>query len=250
MPKLSYPQALTAVEIQNNLNLVRNKIDAACRASGRSVESVRLLPVSKTVPAERLRLACEAGIFLLGENKVQEAYTKWQTLQNTPLKWAIIGHLQTNKTKYVAKFATEFQALDSLKLAESLERRLQHEGRALDVFIQVNTSNEVQKYGINPDEAESFLRALSAYSSLKIRGLMTLAVFSSNQDAVRACFTRLRKLRDQLQQIQPQISELSMGMSGDFALAIAEGATTVRIGQAIFGTRSTPDSEYWPMANH
>lgn len=236
MPK-SYPQALTSIEIQTNLNIVRTQIKAACNIANRSAESVRLLPVSKTIPAERLRLAHAAGISILGENKIQEAYNKWQILQDTPLKWAVIGHLQTNKAKYVAKFASEFQALDSLKLAEILDRRLQHEGRSLDVFIQVNTSNEAQKYGINPERGEDFLRALSVYSSLKPRGLMTLAVFSADQIVVRECFIRLRQLRDQLQQIHPQVSELSMGMSGDFALAIAEGATTVRIGQAIFGTR-------------
>ena len=242
-----YPQATTAAEIIANLAAIQARINAACAACGREPDEVRLLPVSKTVPAERLHFAYDAGIRLLGENKVQEAYDKWQALAALEgLQWAVIGHLQSNKVKYVARFAAEFQALDSLEIAEALDRRLQQEGRSLDVFIQINTSDEPQKYGMAPDAADAFIRALPAYSALRPRGLMTLALFSDDHEAVRRCFVRLRELRDRLQQQNPAVAELSMGMSGDFELAIAEGATTVRVGQAIFGARKTPDSEYWP----
>ena len=242
-----YPQATTAAEITANLASIQARIHAACAACGRDPAEVRLLPVSKTVPAERLHFAYDAGIRLLGENKVQEAYDKWQALAALEgLQWAVIGHLQSNKVKYVARFAAEFQALDSLEIAEALDRRLQQEGRSLDVFIQINTSDEPQKYGMAPDAADAFIRALPAYSALRPRGLMTLALFSDDHEAVRRCFVRLRELRDRLQQLNPAVAELSMGMSGDFELAIAEGATTVRVGQAIFGARKTPDSEYWP----
>ena len=242
-----YPQATTAAEITANLASIQARINAACAACGRNPAEVRLLPVSKTVPAERLHFAYDAGIRLLGENKVQEAYDKWQALSALDgLQWAVIGHLQSNKVKYVARFAAEFQALDSLDIAEALDRRLQQEGRSLDVFIQINTSDEPQKYGMAPDAAEAFIRALPAYSALRPRGLMTLALFSDDHEAVRRCFVRLRELRDRLRETNPAIAELSMGMSGDFELAIAEGATTVRVGQAIFGARRTPDSEYWP----
>ena len=242
-----YPQATTAAEIIANLAAIQARINAACAACGREPDEVRLLPVSKTVPAERLHFAYDAGIRLLGENKVQEAYDKWQALADLDgLNWAVIGHLQSNKVKYVARFAAEFQALDSLEIAESLDRRLQQEGRSLDVFVQVNTSDEPQKYGMTPDAADAFIRALPAYSALRPRGLMTLALFSDDHEAMRRCFVRLRDLRDRLQQQNPAVAELSMGMSGDFELAIAEGATTVRVGQAIFGARKTPDSEYWP----
>lgn len=242
-----YPQATTAAEITANLASIQARIHAACAACGRDPAEVRLLPVSKTVPAERLHFAYDAGIRLLGENKVQEAYDKWQALSALPgLQWAVIGHLQSNKVKYVARFAAEFQALDSLDIAEALDRRLQQEGRSLDVFIQINTSDEPQKYGMAPDAAEAFIRALPAYSALRPRGLMTLALFSDDHEAVRRCFIRLRELRDRLRDVNPALEELSMGMSGDFDLAIAEGATTVRVGQAIFGARKTPDSEYWP----
>ena len=242
-----YPQATTAAEITANLAHINARIAAACAACGREPDEVRLLPVSKTVPAERLHFAYDAGIRLLGENKVQEAYDKWQALTALDgLEWAVIGHLQSNKVKYVARFAAEFQALDSLDIAEALDRRLQQEGRSLDVFIQINTSDEPQKYGMTPDAADAFIRALPAYSALRPRGLMTLALFSDDHEAVRRCFVRLRELRDRLRETNPAIAELSMGMSGDFELAIAEGATTVRVGQAIFGARRTPDSEYWP----
>lgn len=242
-----YPQATTAAEIIANLAAIQARINAACAACGREPDEVRLLPVSKTVPAERLHFAYDAGIRLLGENKVQEAYDKWQALAALEgLQWAVIGHLQSNKVKYVARFAAEFQALDSLDIAESLDRRLQQEGRSLDVFVQVNTSDEPPKYGMTPDAADAFIRALPAYSALRPRGLMTLALFSDDHEAVRRCFVRLRELRDRLRETNPAIAELSMGMSGDFELAIAEGATTVRVGQAIFGARRTPDSEYWP----
>ena len=242
-----YPQATTAAEITANLASIQARIHAACAACGRDPAEVRLLPVSKTVPAERLHFAYDAGIRLLGENKVQEAYDKWQALADLDgLNWAVIGHLQSNKVKYVARFAAEFQALDSLDIAEALDRRLQQEGRSLDVVIQINTSDEPQKYGMAPDAAEAFIRALPAYSALRPRGLMTLALFSDDHEAVRRCFIRLRDLRDRLRDVNPALEELSMGMSGDFELAIAEGATTVRVGQAIFGARRTPDSEYWP----
>lgn len=149
----------------------------------------------------------------------------------------------------MAQFASEFQALDSLRLAEALDRRLQAEGRALDVFVQVNTSGEPSKYGLAPDDVAAFIRALPAYSALRVRGFMTLALFSSEAERVRQCFVLLRGLRDRLRQKAPagiNLDELSMGMSGDFEIAIEEGATLVRVGQAIFGARALPDSHYWP----
>ena len=245
-----YPQALTLADFQHNLAAVQARMAAACQRAGRDAGSVRLLPVSKTQPADRLRLAHAAGCRMLGENKVQEAWGKWEALQDlTDLRWSVIGHLQTNKAKLVARFACEFQALDSLRLAEALDRRLQAEGRALDVFVQVNTSGEASKYGLAPEAVPAFLQALPAMSALRVRGLMTLALFSHDSARVRQCFVRLRRLRDQLRQSAPagmSLEELSMGMSGDFDIAIEEGATVVRVGQAIFGARAVPDQHYWP----
>ncbi len=200
-----------------------------------------------------IRLSYAAGLRFLGENKVQEAWSKWEAMSDlADLRWSVIGHLQTNKAKLVARFASEFQALDSPRLAEALDRRLQAEGRSLDVFVQVNTSGEASKYGLSPDDVPGFLRALPAYSALRVRGLMTLALFSSEAVRVRQCFILLRTLRERLRQEAPagiDLAELSMGMSGDFEIAIEEGATVVRVGQAIFGARSLPDSHYWPTKN-
>ncbi len=247
-----WPQAESVEEIRGNLQTVRERIAAACRRVGRDPAEVRLLPVSKTKPESSIRLAYAAGCRMLGENKPQEAFHKWEaTTDLADLGWSIIGHLQTNKAKLVARFASEFQALDSLRVAEALERRLQLEGRSLDVFVQVNTSGEASKYGLPPDEVEGFLRKLPAFSALRVRGLMTLAILSAEPARVRQCFALLRHLRDRLRQTAPdgiQLDALSMGMSGDYEIAIEEGATVVRVGQAIFGARATPDSHYWPDA--
>ncbi|MDO5290960.1 MAG: YggS family pyridoxal phosphate-dependent enzyme [Pseudomonadota bacterium] len=247
-----YPQAATLADVQRNLAAVQARMAAACQRAGRDAASVRLLPVSKTQPQERLRLAYAAGCRQLGENKVQEAHGKWQALQDLPgLRWSVIGHLQTNKAKLVARFAHEFQALDSLRVAEALDRRLQAEGRGLNVLVQVNTSGEASKYGLPPQDVPAFIRALPAFSALRVRGLMTLAVFSRDPAQVRPCFARLRQLRDALRHSAPAgvaLDELSMGMSGDYEIAIEEGATVVRVGQAIFGARPLPDSHYWPGA--
>ena len=236
--------AETVDEFRRNLADVHARIAAACAKAGRHPASVRLLPVSKTVSAERIRNAHAAGCRMLGENKVQEAHRKWQALSDLPdLRWAIIGHLQTNKAKQLAEFASEFQALDSLRVAGALDKRLQALGRSLDVLVQVNSSGEESKFGLPPDEVEGFVKQLPAFSSLRVRGLMTLALFSDDPTKVRPCFVRLRELRDRLRQDAPDgitMDELSMGMSGDYELAIEEGSTIVRVGQAIFGARRNP----------
>jgi len=228
---------------------IQARIAAACRGAGRDPASVRLLPVSKTVPAERVRLAFAAGLAEFGENKVQEANAKSEALADLPVRWSVIGHLQTNKAKHLARFAHEFQALDSLRVAEALDRRLQIEGRGLDVFVQVNSSGEASKFGLPPEEVLAFVQQLPAFRALRVRGLMTLAVFSLDPERVRPCFRLMAALRERLRQEGPagcSFEELSMGMSGDFELAVEEGATAVRVGQAIFGPRPLPDSHYWP----
>ncbi|WP_029073692.1 YggS family pyridoxal phosphate-dependent enzyme [Kaistia adipata] len=229
-----------------NLRGVHERIAEACRRSGRTLDDVRLMPVTKTVPAHILRLAYAAGISDFGENKLQEARDKRAVLEDLEIHWCIIGHLQTNKVKYLVRFAREFHALDSFRLAEELNRRLETEGRDLDVFVQVNTSAEESKYGLQPDELLPFVERLSEYPRLKPRGLMTLAIFSSDMERVRACFRLLRDLRDRAVAVHPGLTQLSMGMSGDFEVAIEEGANVVRVGQAIFGARPTGDAFYWP----
>lgn len=239
-----------AATLRDNVAAIRERIAMACRRADRDPADVRLLPVTKTVDEARLRVAHAIGLREFGENKVQEAQAKSEAMADLKgLRWALIGHLQTNKAKHVARFASEFQALDSLRVAEALDAQLQKQGRAIDVLVQVNTSGEASKFGLPPDEVEAFVSQLPAFHSLRVRGLMTLALFSPDEALVRPCFVRLRELRDRLRQETPDgiaMDELSMGMSGDFELAIAEGATTVRVGTAIFGSRATPDSDYWP----
>ncbi len=244
-----YPTANSIEEFRRNLDAVQGRIAAAAERAGRSADEVRLLPVSKTVPEERVRMAIAAGMHQLGENKVQEAKRKHANLIDENVAWSVIGHLQTNKAKDVAAFAAEFQALDSLRVAEALDRRLQAAGRSLDVYVQVNTSAEESKYGLAPDEVPAFLRQLPHYASLKVQGLMTLALFTSDVERVRACFVRLRELRDRSRDNEPDLlgpGGLSMGMSGDYEVAVEEGATCVRVGQAIFGARTLNEDHYWP----
>lgn len=244
-----YSTAATAEDFRINIAEVNRRIDSAAARAGRESSEIELLPVSKTVPQERIRAAVAAGCHKLGENKVQEAFRKSDEMADLDIEWAVIGHLQSNKSRDVAKFASEFQALDRLKVAAALDRRLEAAGRSLDVYAQVNTSGEESKFGMPPEELLNFLRELRQFPTLKLQGLMTLAVFSSDSDRVRTCFQRLRVLRDRAQETDPELigsGKLSMGMSGDFEVAIEEGANCVRVGQAIFGKRALPDSYYWP----
>ncbi len=247
----SYPSAETLAELRYNLDHVKARIAAASQRAGRS-DAIRLIPVSKTVNEARMRLAHAAGCSEFGENKVQEAQRKSHVMADLPdLRWVMVGHLQSNKARQLAQFACEFQALDKLNVATLLDRHLQAAGRSMDVLVQVNTSNETSKYGLPPDEVAAFVRQLPAFSALRVRGLMTLALHSPDPERVRPCFASLRELRERLRQDAPDgvvMDDLSMGMSGDFELAIEEGATTVRVGQAIFGARALPDSYYWPVA--
>ncbi len=239
--------------VTDNLATVRNKISAAAERAGRKPEAVRLVLVTKTVAPERIALALQSGQRDLGENKVQEGLKKSEALADKNIRWSMIGHLQTNKVKDVLRFAAEVQSLDRLSLAVALEKRLQQFGRSLDVLVQVNTSAEASKYGLAPEEVLPFLRELPAFSTLKPKGFMTLATFTHDENEVRRCFQLLREIRERARDTTPQgaaLAELSMGMSGDYAWAIEEGATIVRVGQAVFGPRALPDSYYWPQSEN
>lgn len=225
-------------DIAARLAAVRAGIDEAATAAGRSPSDIRLLPVTKTVSEDRLRAAHAAGIHEMAENRVQEVTRKAAALADLGIDWVVIGHLQTNKARDVAALASEFQALNSLRLADALERRLAAVERHLSVYVQVNSSGEESKTGLPPQEVLPTLEALASYEHLRIQGLMTIAAHTDNQDRIRECFVLTRELRDAaLREGTAGPGLLSMGMSGDYALAIAEGATTVRVGSAIFGAR-------------
>lgn len=228
---------------------LRARIDAACRRAGRDPAEVALLPVSKTFDAGVIRQAVALGYTRFGENKVQEIRDKSAPLADCGVDWVMIGHLQTNKARDVARLAAEVQSLDRLELAQALDRRLQKEGRAIDVLVQVKTSVEPSKYGLPPEELEGLLREVARLDTLRVRGLMTLAIHSPSADAVRACFRTLRECRDRMRGLGIEgvsLERLSMGMSGDFECAIEEGSTEVRIGTAFFGAREYGDAYYWP----
>ena len=230
---------------------VQARIVASARRADRDPAEIRLLPVTKTMGDEPITWLAEsaAGIGLVGENKAQEARTKAELFDGLGLRWAMIGHLQTNKVNQVVGSATELHSLDRLSLAEKLDRRLQTVGESLDVFVQVNSSGEESKYGLEPADVLAFTKAIRSFDSLRVRGLMTLAVFSEDTAQVRRCFESMADLRDRLRQDGPDptwFNELSMGMSGDYELAIEFGATTVRVGQGIFGARDLGPDYYWP----
>lgn len=245
-----YPSSCTVGDFQLNYRAVVRRIEAACLKAGRNPLQVRLLPVSKTQNESTIRTAHVAGLSWFGENKVQEAQRKARAMSDLPdLRWAMIGHLQTNKARQVARFASEFHGLDSLRVAQALDIGLQLERRQLDVYVQVNTSMESSKHGLHPDGVADFLSDLQGFRSLRVRGLMTMAMLTTDTGMVRECFARLRRCRDSVKSQLPstiRVDELSMGMSGDLEIAIEEGSTVVRVGQALFGPRALNDSSHPP----
>lgn len=228
--------------ISTRIAALRARIDELSLASGRPVGSVALLPVSKTFGVDAIQEAIAAGMRRFGENKAQDIRDKSGQLAANDVQWVMIGHLQTNKARDIARYAHEIQSLDRQPLADALQKRLQLEGRTLDALVQIKTSNEPSKFGLDPAELEDFLVYLSSNApSLRVKGLMTMAINDPDPQAVQDCFRRLRELRDVMdKKAIPgiELDRLSMGMSADYDLAIAEGATEVRIGSAIFGDRS------------
>ena len=220
------------VDIRRNVEGVQAAIERACRWCGRDPREVLLIAVSKTVDLERIRLAVEAGVPALGENRVQEAKEKVATLGH-PVPWHLIGSLQTNKAKEAARIFDCIQSVDRLELAHELDRRAQAAGRVVDGLLQVNLGEEPQKGGLPPAEVKAVLDQVAALQGLRIRGLMAIPPLVPDAEAARPYFRRLRELRDAV-----GLEHLSMGMSGDFEVAIDEGATMVRVGTAIFGPRA------------
>lgn len=227
-------------ELLDRFAAVRERADAACRSVGRDPGEVRVLPVSKTHGTGAIGELYRAGERAFAENKVQEADSKATELAELNIDWVLIGHLQSNKARDAARFAAEFQALDSLKLAAELQKRLDAADRTMKVLVQLNSSGEEQKFGIGPEQVVDFAVELKSFERLDPVGLMTLAVDSPDSEQVSACFAQVvqaqQRLRDD-DRVEASFDDLSMGMSNDFELAIAHGATTVRVGSAIFGAR-------------
>jgi hypothetical protein len=228
------------MELKQRLEQVRERIRQACESCNRDADSVRLVAVSKTIAAGTVKEAIEAGVTILGENYVQEAREKFKALVRYPVSWHFIGHLQSNKAKYVVRLFDLIHSVDSFKLARELNKQAEKVGKIQQILVQVNISAENTKAGTSADEAPGLISEISQLENLSIRGLMTMPPYFYQPEKVKPFFAALRQLRDQIKaQSLPNVSldELSMGMTGDFEVAIQEGATLVRIGTAIFGER-------------
>jgi pyridoxal phosphate enzyme (YggS family) len=227
-------------EITRNLMAVQQWITETCTRCGRDSNAVRMIAVTKTVSAETVQVAIQAGTVLFGENYIQEAREKCGMLAEYPVSWHFIGHLQTNKAKYAVKLFDLIHTVDSLRLATELDREARKIGKVQKILIQVNIGKEASKSGIDAESAEMLIRSLAAFPNLSVRGLMVIPPFFDEPERVRPHFKGLRELRDSLNKsgiAGVSLDELSMGMTGDFEAAIEEGATMVRIGTAIFGER-------------
>ena len=236
-------------EIEVHIKQIQNRINAACEKSGRDSHSVQLLLATKTVNPDRIKTAIKLGYTLIAENKIQELKEKFEALQDTPHHSHFIGHLQTNKIKEILKYNVAcVQSVDRLDLAQKLQNKLEAEDKNIDILVQVNTSQEESKFGISPEQALDLVREISKLNRIQIKGLMTIGLFSDDEVKVRSCFQLLKSIQENIiQENIPgvEMTELSMGMSGDLEIAIEEGATIIRVGTAIFGERIYPDSYYW-----
>jgi len=232
------------MSIFGNIATVRERIGAAARRAGRSLEDIALMAVSKTQPAEHIREAYEAGLRVFGENRVQEFANKVNALRDLHnAEWHMIGHLQTNKAVRTAELFRAVDSVDSLKLAEKLDAAARALGRKLDVLVEINVGGEEAKSGAAPDSPalDELLMAAPRLEALVFRGLMTVPPFSDDPQGARPYFRELHELRDEIAARKlPAITmdQLSMGMSHDFEVAIEEGSTCVRVGTAIFGERA------------
>lgn len=229
--------SVTSTDIRANLERVHASIAAACRRAGRSPSDVLLVAVSKTMPIERVAAAIEAGVAALGENRVQEAKEKIESLGH-PVPWHLIGHLQSNKARDAVRLFDCIQSVDGLDLAAEIDRRAHAEGRAVDALVEVNLAEEPQKDGVRPGDLKALLDAMGALGHVRVRGLMAIPPAAEDPEATRPHFRRLRELRD-----LAGLAHLSMGMSADYAVAVEEGATIVRVGTAIFGPRATQSTQ-------
>ncbi len=226
--------------LKENLQEVEKRIAAACMRAGRRREDVTLIAVSKTKPVDMLREAYDLGIRVFGENKVQELTEKYDRLPED-IRWHMIGHLQTNKVKYIVGKTELIHSVDSLKLAEMIEKESQKHGCVTDILVEVNVAEEESKFGLRMEEVIPFIEKIVQYPHINVRGLMTIAPFVENPEENRTIFADLHKLYVDIKEKNIDngtVSILSMGMTNDYEVAIEEGATMVRIGTGIFGARN------------
>ncbi len=228
--------------IAENIFKIKQRIREACLRVGRNPDEVTIVAVTKTVSVDRIKEAINSGIIDIGENRVQELLEKRGLIDVDSIRWHFVGHLQTNKVKYIVDFIHLIHSVDSLKLALEIDKRARKINKVIDVLIEVNTSGEKTKYGAKPDEVVELVKQISeSCDFVRIKGLMTVAAFLPNPEDIRPMFKLLRELRDEVAKFNfrnVEMKHLSMGMSNDFEVAVEEGATLVRIGTAIFGPRN------------
>ena len=222
--------------IKENLLRVTEKIGKAAQKAGRNPAEIKLVTVSKTVEVGRIKEAIEAGVTILGENYVQEAQKKIEEIGH-PVAWHFIGHLQSNKAKYAIRLFDMIHSVDSIPLAEELNRKAEKEGLTIKVMIEVNLSGETSKFGTEEEKAFDVARKISNLQNLSLMVLMTMPPYFDNPELSRPYYIQLRELKGNMAREGMLLKELSMGMSNDFEVAIEEGATYVRVGTAIFGAR-------------
>jgi len=223
--------------IQKNFNELINEIDDISKKCGRNTEEIKLVAVSKTFPVSNIEEIIETGHNIFGENKAQEIRDKMEVFQGKDIEWHFIGPLQKNKVKYVAGKTKLIHSVESEKIASEIDKRAANEGQVQDILIEVNVSGEESKHGLKPETVKLFIEKIQKYNNIQVVGFMTMAPFIDDKKVIRETFRGLKLLRDDIQKQYPQIVELSMGMTNDYKIAIEEGATILRIGSAIFGTR-------------
>jgi pyridoxal phosphate enzyme (YggS family) len=233
---------LTIEELIERKKEIYENVKSTAEKFGRSIDDIKVLAVSKTHSADTLMNAIEAGITAFGESYVQEFKEKQEIISvksKIQPEWHYIGHLQTNKVKYIAQFVSMIHSVDSVHLAEEIQKQADKHSRNIDILLQVNTSGEASKSGCEPDDLIDIAEQISKFSNLKIRGLMTIGTFSDDEIVIRKEFNLLRDLKEKLGKRLPELDlkHLSMGMSHDYPIAIQEGATIIRIGTAFFGER-------------
>lgn len=225
--------------IRKNIENIKDRMQKAAAKSGRNPDDIKLLAVTKTVGTDKIQEAIEQGILDLGENRVQELSKKYDII-DSKYNWHLIGHLQTNKVKYIVDKVAMIHSVDRVELAEEIQKRAAQIGKTVDVLIQVNVSGEESKFGIAPEHTKDMVRNISGMKNIKVKGLMTIAPYVEDPEEIRFVFKELKKIFIDIQQENIDnidMSFLSMGMSNDFEIAIEEGANIIRIGTLLFGKR-------------
>ena len=225
------------MSIEQNIKVIKERVDKSAKESARTLDDITIVAVSKTVSAEAVVQAKNAGMKHFGENRVQEFLKKREVIGDDVF-WHIIGPLQSNKVKYILEGVTLLHSLDRLSLAEEIEKRCENKGIVINTLVQVNIAKEPTKSGVFEEDLEDFLEKLSVLRNVRVKGLMAIPPFAVNPDDNREYFARMKKLYDKFKRSSDGFKYLSMGMSGDFEAAIKEGANMVRIGTAVFGARS------------